>query len=271
MREEVEEKALSFWEHLEELRWTLIRVIIAMMVAVGAIFSFKEFVFTRIVFAPLNSDFIFYQWLCSLAGVVKIPEICPGDFQLELININLAGQFMAHIGASFSLGLILVVPYILFEIWRFINPALYPTEKKHIGAIFSSASFLFYAGVAIAYLLIFPLTVRFLGSYQISTLVPNQISVQSYLGTLYILIFSMGIMFEMPVLAYMLSRMGIIHKELLKSVRSYALVILMILAALITPTTDPFTLIIVVLPLYVLYEISILVCKAKPVEEDTEE
>ena len=265
MQEEVEEKALSFWEHLEVLRWTLIRIILAMVVAVGAIFSFKEFVFTDIVFAPLNSDFIFYRWLCRLASLVNIPEICPGDFQLELININLAGQFMAHIGASFSLGLILVVPYILFEIWRFIYPALYSNEKRHIGAIFSSASFLFYAGVATAYLLIFPLTVRFLGSYEISSLVPNQISVQSYLGTLYILIFSLGIMFEMPVLAYMLSRMGLIHKQLLKSVRSYALVILMILAALITPTTDPFTLIIVVLPLYVLYEISIIVCREKEI------
>lgn len=265
MQEEVEEKALSFWEHLEVLRWTIIRIILAMVVAVGAIFSFKEFVFTDIVFAPLNSGFIFYQWLCQLAAAVNIPEICPGDFQLQLININLAGQFMAHIGASFSLGLILVVPYILFEIWRFINPALYPNEKKHIGTIFSSASFLFYAGVAIAYLIIFPLTVRFLGSYEISSLVPNQISVQSYLGTLYILTFSMGIMFEMPVLAYMLSRMGLIHKQLLKSVRSYALVILMILAALITPTTDPFTLIIVVLPLYVLYEISIVVCREKEI------
>jgi sec-independent protein translocase protein TatC len=265
MQEDVEERALSFWEHLEVLRWTIIRIILAMVVAVGAIFSFKEFVFTDIVFAPLNSDFIFYRWLCQLAAAVNIPEICPGDFQLQLININLAGQFMAHIGASFSLGLILVVPYILFEIWRFINPALYPNEKKHIGTIFSSASFLFYAGVTIAYLLIFPLTVRFLGSYEISSLVPNQISVQSYLGTLYILTFSMGIMFEMPVLAYMLSRMGLIHKQLLKSVRSYALVILMILAALITPTTDPFTLIIVVLPLYVLYEISILVCREKEI------
>jgi sec-independent protein translocase protein TatC len=269
--QEEEEKALSFWEHLEVLRWTLIRVILALVVVVGSIFSFKELVFTRVVFAPLSSDFIFYQWLCSLAELVKVPAICPGDFTLQLININLAGQFLAHIGASFSLGLVLVVPYILFEIWRFVQPALYPNEKRHIGAIFSSASFLFYAGVAVAYLIIFPLTVRFLGSYEISSLVPNQISVQSYLGTLYILIFSMGIMFEMPILAYLLSKTGLIHKQMLKSVRSYALVVLLIIAAFITPTTDPFTLIIVVLPLYLLYEVSIIVCKPAVPETDDDE
>mgnify|MGYP000877111475 FL=1 len=270
--QEEEEKALSFWEHLEVLRWTLIRIILALVVVVGAIFTFKEFVFTRIVFAPLNSDFIFYQWLCSLAELVSIPAICPGEFQLQLININLAGQFLAHIGASFSLGLVMVIPYILFEIWRFVQPVLYPMEKKHVGDVFCSASFLFYAGVATSYLIIFPLTVRFLGSYEISSLVPNQISVQSYLGTLYILIFSMGIMFEMPVLAYLLSKIGLIHKDMLKSVRSYALVVLLIIAALITPTTDPFTLMIVVLPLYLLYEVSILVCSKKtPDEEDDDE
>lgn len=267
-----DEKTLSFWEHLEELRWTIIRIILALIIIVGVIFTMKEFVFTRIVFAPLNSDFIFYEWLCSLGNLVNLPAICPGEFSLQLININLAGQFLAHIGASFSLALILIVPYILFEIWRFVYPALYPNEKKHIGAIFSSASFLFYAGVATAYLIIFPLTVRFLGSYEISVLVPNQISVQSYLGTLYILIFSLGIMFEMPVLAFLLSKAGLIHKQLLKSVRSYALVILMILAALITPTTDPFTLIIVVLPLYLLYELSIVVCQPQqPTEDDEDE
>jgi sec-independent protein translocase protein TatC len=270
MREMQEEgeKALSFWEHLEVLRWTLIRIMLALVVVVGSIFTFKEFVFTKIVFGPLSSDFIFYQWLCSLADLVQLPAVCPGEFSLQLININLAGQFLAHIGASFSLGLVMIIPYILLEIWRFVQPALYPNEKKHVGAIFSSASILFYAGVGTAYLIIFPLTVRFLGSYEISSLVPNQISVQSYLGTLYILIFSMGIMFEMPVLAYLLSKIGLIHKSMLKSARSYALVVLLIIAALITPTTDPFTLMIVALPLYLLYELSIVVCRTKAPEED---
>ena len=132
--------------------------------------------------------------------------------------------------------------------------------------VFLSSSFLFYLGVAASYFVIFPLTVRFLGTYEVSSLVPNQIAVQSYLGTLYILTFSMGVMFEMPVLAYLLSKIGLVHKEMLKKVRSYAFVTLLILSALITPTTDPFTMMVVALPLYLLYELSILVCKKK-VEE----
>ena len=267
MPEEVDEgKTLSFWEHLEVLRWTVFRILIAVVLVVGVIFTAKEFVFTNIVFAPLSSDFWFYRALCSFAEVFNFPGFCPEDFTVELININLAGQFLAHIGASFSIALILIVPYILFEIWRFVQPALYPNEKTHIGFVFLSSSFLFYLGVAASYFVIFPLTVRFLGTYEVSNLVPNQIAVQSYLGTLYILTFSMGVMFEMPVLAYLLSKIGLVHKQMLKKVRTYAFVILLILSALITPTTDPFTMMVVALPLYLLYELSILVCKKK-VEE----
>jgi len=267
MPEEVDEgKTLSFWEHLEVLRWTVFRILIAVVLVVGVIFTAKEFVFTNIVFAPLSSDFWFYRALCSLADVFNFPGFCPEDFTIELININLAGQFLAHIGASFSIALILIVPYILFEIWRFVQPALYPNEKSHVGFVFLSSSFLFYLGVAASYFVIFPLTVRFLGTYEVSTLVPNQIAVQSYLGTLYMLTFSMGVMFEMPVLAFLLSKIGLVHKQMLKKVRSYAFVILLILSALITPTTDPFTMMVVALPLYLLYELSILVCKKK-VEE----
>jgi sec-independent protein translocase protein TatC len=267
MPEEVDEgKTLSFWEHLEVLRWTVFRILIAVVLVVGVIFTAKEFVFTNIVFAPLSSDFWFYRALCSLADVFNFPGFCPEDFTIELININLAGQFLAHIGASFSIALILIVPYILFEIWRFVQPALYPNEKSHVGFVFLSSSFLFYLGVAASYFVIFPLTVRFLGTYEVSTLVPNQIAVQSYLGTLYMLTFSMGVMFEMPVLAFLLSKIGLVHKQMLKKVRSYAFVILLILSALITPTTDPFTMMVVALPLYLLYELSILVCKKKKEE-----
>jgi sec-independent protein translocase protein TatC len=264
-----EEKTLSFWEHLEVLRWTIFRILIVITLFVGAIFMAKGFVFTEIVFSPLSSDFIFYRGLCLLSEWVNIPAICPEAFHIQLININLAGQFLVHIGASFSIALILVIPYIFYEIWHFVQPALYPNEKKHVGIIFFSSSFLFYLGVATSYFIIFPLTVRFLGTYQVSELVPNQIAVQSYLGTLYLLIFSLGIMFEMPVLAYLLSKIGLIHKKMLKSVRSYAFLILLILSALITPTTDPFTMMVVALPLYLLYELSILVSKTK--KEETED
>ena len=269
-----EEKTLSFWEHLEVLRWTLFRTLIVILIFVSAIFLAKDFVFTKIIFAPLDSSFIFYRWLCMLSELVHFPDICPENFNIQLINISLAGQFLVHIGASFSIALILAIPYVFYEIWRFVQPALYPNEKKHIGLIFFSSSFLFYLGVAASYFVIFPLTVRFLGTYEVSELVPNQIAVQSYLGTLYILVFSMGVMFEMPILAYLLSQIGLVNKQMLKKVRSYAFVILLILSALITPTTDPFTMLVVALPLYLLYEVSILVCKTKKldiVDEEEEE
>lgn len=269
--EREEEKTLSFWEHLEVLRWTIFRILIAVVVLVTAIFMAKDFVFTKVIFSPLDSNFIFYRGLCLLSQWVHVPEICPDAFNIQLININLSGQFLVHIGSSFSIALVLAIPYIFFEIWRFVQPALYPNEKKHVGLVFLSSSFLFYLGVATSYFIIFPLTVRFLGTYEVSPLVPNQISVQSYLGTLYILVFSLGIMFEMPVLAYLLSKIGLIHKKMLKSVRSYAFLILLILSALITPTTDPFTMMVVALPLYLLYELSILVCKTKKEEVEEEE
>ncbi len=266
-----EDKNLSFWEHLEVLRWVILRILAAVFVFVILIFSAKDFVFNQIVFAPIDSDFWFYRTLCSLGNLLYFPALCPENFNITLININLTGQFMAHISSSFTIALILIVPYIIFEIWNFVKPALYPKEKAHVGYIFLSTTVLFYLGVALSYFVIFPLTVRFLGTYEVSSLVPNQISVQSYLGALYILTFSLGIMFEMPVLAYLLSKMGLIHKDMLKKVRSYAFVILLALSALITPTTDPFTMTVVALPLYFLYELSILVVPKKKVEADDED
>lgn len=265
------EKNLSFWEHLEVLRWVILRILVAILIFAILIFSTKDFVFNQIIFAPIDSDFWFYRTLCSLGNLLHFPALCPENFNITLININLTGQFMAHIGSSFSIALILVIPYIIFEIWNFVKPALYPNEKTHVGYIFISTTVLFYLGVALSYFIIFPLTVRFLGTYEVSSLVPNQISVQSYLGALYILTFSLGIMFEMPVLAYLLSKIGLIHKDMLKKARSYAFVILLTLSALITPTTDPFTMTVVALPLYFLYELSILVVRKKKEEDDDDD
>lgn len=257
------QEASTFWEHLEEFRWSVLRILAFMAVVVSVLFFFKDFLFNEIIFPPLSSDFVFYKFLCKLAVWFNAPGFCPGDFHIQLINIDLSGQFIAHISATVTIALVLSVPYLLYEIWRFIAPALYPNERRNLGLVFLSSSFLFYLGAVVSYYLIFPLTIRFLGTYQISELVPNQISIQSYLSTLYILVFAIGLMFEMPVLAYFLSRLGIISRETLRAVRSYAFVIILILAAVITPTTDPFTMLVVALPVYLLYEVSILVCKPK--------
>lgn len=253
----------TFWEHLEALRWTFLRIFGVLFTLLVLVFGFKDFIFNNIIFKPLSSEFAFYKFLCQLGEWLKAPGFCPDEFRIELININLAGQFLAHISSSFSIALLISVPFLLFELWKFIAPALYPNEKKNVGFIFLSSSFLFYLGATVSYFIVFPLTIRFLGTYSVSELVPNQISLQSYMSTLYILVFSLGLMFEMPVLAYFLSRMGIVTREGLKKVRNYAFVAILVIAAFITPTTDPFTMLVVALPLYLLYEVSILVCKNK--------
>jgi sec-independent protein translocase protein TatC len=270
-KSKTDEDLMTFWDHLESLRFSIFRMMALLVVLVAFIFGFKDFVFNEIVFAPLNSDFIIYRLMCKLAILLNSPDFCPGDFNIQLINIDISGQFIAHLSSTLSIALVLAVPYLLFEIWKFVAPALYPTEKKSVGLVFLSSSFLFYMGAVVSYFLVFPLTIRFLGTYQISDKVPNQISIQSYMSTLYVLVFAMGLMFEMPILAYFLSRLGILTRQTMKRIRSYALIVILILAAVITPTTDPFTMLVVALPLYLLYEVSILVCKDKPVEVDEEE
>lgn len=267
------EKEFTFWEHLEALRWTILRSLGVVTVLTFVFFGFKDFVFSKIILPPLNSDFYTYRLLCLLSEKLKMPGLCPDDFSVQLININLAGQFITHITSSLIMAVVLSMPYLLFEIWRFINPALYEHERKNISIIFLSSSFLFYLGALVSYFLIFPLTIRFLGTYQVSGLVTNQISIQSYMNALGILIFSLGIMFELPIVIYALNRIGLVSKKALKSFRKYAFVGILIIAAVITPTTDPFTMLVVALPIYLLYEVSILLCnKDLPaLESDSEE
>jgi sec-independent protein translocase protein TatC len=256
---ESDEEGQSFWDHLESLRWAIMRVLLVLAFFMAIVFSLKDFVFDQIVFPPLSSGFVFFKWLCMLATWLKMPSLCPEPFQIELVNLNLAGQFMAHISTSFTISLLLAVPYLLYEIWKFIRPALYDNERKNIGWVFLSSSFLFYMGVFVSYFLIFPLTIRFLGTYQLSALVPNQISLDSYMSTLFILTLAMGIMFEMPVLIYFLSRLGIVNAEMLRNARNIAVVAILVISAIITPTTDPFTMLVVALPLYLLYELSAII------------
>jgi sec-independent protein translocase protein TatC len=255
------ESSLTFWEHLEVLRWMLFRIIALLFVVLAVIFSNKEFVFNQLILPPLDGSFITYRWMCNLSELLKMPSLCPGEFTLQLVNYDISGQFMAHISTSFTLALVLIVPYLLYEIWRFVSPALYSKEKATTAAIFLSSSILFYLGAIVSYLLIFPLSIRFLGSYQVSSLVPNHIALQSYLATLYLLIFALGILFELPVLAYLLSRAGVINRQMLRAGRNIAVMVILILSAIITPTTDPFTMLVVAAPIYLLYELSIVICK----------
>ncbi len=252
---------MTFWEHLDELRKVLFRSAIVVIVLMIIIFLNKDFVFDKIIFAPIDSDFILYKWFGALSVLLSYPAIAPEPFHLDLINIELSAQFFTHVNISMTLAFILAVPYILYQLWNFVKPGLYEKEKRAINKAFGFAGILFFIGVLVGYFFVFPLTVRFLGTYQVSDWVVNQISLKSYISMFTWLILIMGIVFEMPALASILSRIGIINKSFLKKYRKHAFVFLIILAAVITPSGDAFTLFVVGAPLYLLYEFSIVVSR----------
>lgn len=246
------DREMSFWDHLEVLRHSIFRVLIVVLVAFIALFAVMPSIFDAVILGPANSDFCTYKLLGGLFS---------GEFDVELININVTTPFFTHMKVSLYAALLLMFPYILFEIWLFVAPALYPKEKKSVRAAFSGVAVLFYLGCAVAYFFIFPFTFRFLAGYQISEGVATQISLDSYMSTFFSIIFLMGLVFEIPVLAWLLSKIGVLKKGMLRKYRKHAIVILLILAAVITPTGDPFTLAVVFLPIYMLYELSILIVK----------
>lgn len=252
---------MTFWDHIDELRKVLVRSAVVLFVLMIVAFFFKSFIFDTVLLAPLSSDFILYKGLDAFLGLLHLPPL--EKFNIDLINIEMTAQFFIHIRISFYVALILAMPYIFYELWTFVRPALYENEKKVIKGSFGFAGLLFYTGVAVGYLLVFPLTIRFLGTYQVSSDVPNQISLNSYIGMLTSLVLVMGIVFEMPILAAILSRFGIISRELMKKYRKHAVVILVTLAAIITPSGDPVTLFFVSVPLYLLYELSIAVARSR--------
>jgi Twin arginine targeting (Tat) protein translocase TatC len=261
-----DDRDMTFWEHLDELRKVLFRSVLVVMALMVVAFCCKKILFDTIL-APLSSNFITYRWFDSLLvalGFSTLPE-----FSIEMINVDITAQFFTHFRVAFLVALVFSVPFIAYEFWTFIRPALYDNEKKAIQKSFGFAAVQFYLGVVVGYLLVLPLTVRFLGTYQVSPDVPNQINLRSYIGMFISLILIMGLVFEMPVLAALLSRFGIINKQLLKKYRKHAAVILLVLAAIITPSGDAITLFFVAVPLYCLYEVSIMVTKNK-VEEETE-
>lgn len=247
-----EDKEMSFWDHLEVLRWSILRVLLAVVVVFIAVFAFMPSLFDSVILSPSHSDFFVYKWLGGIFSQ---------DFNIDIININVTTPFFTHMKVSFWCALVIVFPYLLYEAWRFVAPALYPNEKKGVKTAFLSVAVLFYMGCALGYLLVFPFTFRFLAGYHIGEGILTQISLDSYMSTFLTIVFLMGLVFEIPVLAWLLSQLGILHKHTLKEYRRHAIVALMVLAAVITPTGDPFTLMVVFLPIYCLYELSILIVK----------
>lgn len=241
----------TFWEHLDELRNVIIRSLLAMAVAAVAAFFLKDWLFS-VVLAPKSSDFVSYR----LLGI-------DDDFQLSLMNTGLTEQFMTHMRVAVYASLLLTSPYVLYQLFGFIAPGLYKNERRAATWIAISAYVMFLLGTLVDYLLIFPLTVRFLGTYQVSPDVANMLTLQSYIDTLISMSFVMGVVFELPVVCAILGRMGLINGNVMAQYRRHAIVAILIVAAIITPTTDAFTLLVVALPIWLLYEVSIWIVRIK--------
>lgn len=257
---ETQESAMSFWDHLEVLRWALFRSACVLMVILVGTFIAMPYIFDRFVLAPTSNEFFVYQWLNAIGGdVVKLSP----DFDVQIININVASQFMTHISTSISMAAVIAFPYFIWEIWKFIEPALFEEEIRHLRPAFMGGTLMFYMGCAIGYVFVFPFTFRFLVEYNLSPNITNQINLQSYIDNFTLLILVMGIVFEMPLLAWLLGLLGILKKSFLREYKRHAIVVLLITAAIITPSGDPFSLMLVFIPLYVLYELSILVVRDK--------
>lgn len=251
---------MSFLEHLEVLRWHLMRSVIAVLVFAVAAFIFYDFIFDYLILAPKNPDFFTNRMFARVAEFTGVEALKINTAPFQVININMAGQFATHISVSLVAGIIASFPYIFYEFWCFIKPALYANEKKHArGSIFYT-SFLFALGVLFGYYLITPLSVHFLGSYSVSDQVMNQINLKSYISSITSIVLASGVIFELPVLIFFLSKIGLVTPDFLKKYRKHSVVLILILSAIITPP-DIFSQVLVCLPLMLLYEIGIKISK----------
>ena len=249
------EDNLTFWDHLDELRSTLMRIIGVTALFGIVAFFFKDWLFD-VVLAPTQSDFVTYRLLDRLGAIFGSET---KEFSLSLINTALAQQFLTHMKTAFSAGLLCAVPYILYALLAFVTPALYDHEKRYVSALVVCGYVMFMVGVLLGYFLVFPFTFRFLSTYQVSGEVVNMISLDSYMSAFMGMVFLLGLIFEMPILCWMLAKLHILNAEFMRKYRRHAVVLILIIAAIITPTADVFTLSLVSLPMLFLYELSIAV------------
>ncbi len=252
---------MSFLDHLEELRWHLIRSTLAVVIIGCIAFVMRGFIFDTILFGPKNLDFPTYKFFCNVATFFGITsEFCGDELPFTIQSRLMAGQFSAHIWTSIWAGVIVGFPYILWELWRFISPGLYEKERRHSRGFILTASFLFFLGVLFGYYVVAPLSINFLGTYQVSKQVTNEIDLASYVGTVRAAVIACGIMFELPIVIYFLTKVGLVTPEILKKYRKIALVVVLLLSAIITPP-DVASQIVVAIPVLVLYQVSIYISK----------
>ncbi|MDA9893468.1 twin-arginine translocase subunit TatC [Flavobacteriaceae bacterium] len=259
---------MSFLDHLEELRWHLIRSVLAVVIIAVVAFLFKDFIFDVLLFGPKNKDFITYRWFCSISQTLgQGSSFCIEELPFRIQSRTMAGQFSAHLWTSVLAGFILSFPYIIYEFWKFISPGLYEKERKNARGFIFIASILFFIGVLFGYYIVTPLSINFLGNYSVSSEIFNDFDLSSYIGLLRASVLASGIIFELPIIIYFLTRIGVITPEFLKKNRKISLVLVLSLSAIITPP-DVVSQIIVSIPILILYEVSIIIAKIVTKNQD---
>lgn len=263
---------MNFWDHFNELRGVLFRIAIVVVSVMIVMFISMSWIFDNVILAPCHGDFPMYRFFDSITAMFSGEPVTStvSDFNINLINYELTAPLQIHLSASFWLSLIICFPVVIYLFWTFVSPGLYPHERRGARAAFFFGNLMFYLGLVCSYFLVFPICLKFLADYRISDSIPNTISLSSYMDNFYMFNLMMGVAFELPLLAWLLGKIGILSRSFFSRYRRHAIVVLLIASAFITPTGDPFTLLLVFIPLYLLWEISAFIVPATPKEEDDE-
>lgn len=251
---------MSFLDHLEELRWHLIKSVAAITIAASGAFLAKGFIFDVLIFGPSKASFITYEILCKASKYIGMESFCFTELPFRVQSRTMAGQFSAHIWTAITAGFVIAFPYVVYQLWKFISPGLHETERKHSRGFIIISSLLFFIGVLFGYYVICPLSINFLGTYQVSQQVHNDFDLSSYIGLIRSSVLASGLVFELPIIIYFLTKVGLVTPEFLKKYRKYALVIVLVISAIITPP-DIASQVIVAIPILILYQVSIFISR----------
>lgn len=254
-----DEKEMSFLDHLEELRWHVVRSVAAIFIMMILAFVFTKEIFEYVVFAPGRPDFVTFKWLCQVGARFGVDGICVTEIPMKIQSRFLMGQFTMQLTASFVIGLIVAFPYVVWELWSFVKPGLYSREQKNSKGAVLSISFLFLLGVSFGYFILSPMTIAFLANYSISEMISNEFDITSYVSTVTALVFGSGLLFQLPIVVFFLTKVGLITPQFMRQYRKHAIIAILIIGAIITPSPDPLSQSLISIPLYILYEISIFI------------
>jgi len=247
---------MSFIDHLEDLRWTLFRSVVSIGIFAIIAFLNKSFVFEKVLFGPTKPEFPTFKFLCKIGEKMNFDLICIDTINYKVVNLELAGQFMTHITTSVAIGFIFAFPYLVWEVWKFVKPALHETEKNSSRTVILASALLFFIGVLFGYFVLVPFGINFLSTYSISAEIQNTFSLSNYISFISMFVLMSGIMFELPVVTFLLAKIGIVDDHMMREHRKHAVVSIFVISAIITPA-DIGTMIVVAIPLWILYEISI--------------